>query len=238
MFETKIEPRWYTAAITRCSVRRYTGAPDGAALNKLGAFTRQISYQGVRVVLLQGPGLPGRIHGTDIYAAIVGGKSAPRALEGYVGEALALEAAAMGLGTCWLGSFSKNVVRLAAKVSKDERLSCIMAIGACAPQSPHHKRRPLTQTCGLDEDARCALPAWQQAALECAAIAPSACNLQPWRLQAEPGSLAVNDGGNLLGLGEIGRGIAMLHVAAGALSSNVRGVWREGDKGWIFRANV
>ena len=43
------------------------------------------------------------IKGTDVYAVIVAKRGTPMEMEGFMGEALVLEATAMGLGTCWCG---------------------------------------------------------------------------------------------------------------------------------------
>ena len=239
MFETKLETRWANAVRTRCSVRRYTGVPSPDQLNKLGALARQLSWQGVRVTLLQGPGLKNGIKGTDVYAAIVADKGTVGEQEGYVGEAIALECTSMGLGTCWLGAgFHKSIVRIAAKVKEDERITCVLAIGQCEQQSPAPKRKPLSALCGLGDAQRAALPAWQQAALEAAVLAPSAINRQPWRFVAAPGVVQVMENGKNFGYGAVDRGIAMLHMAVGAFETGASGVWRQVEKGWEFKVKL
>ncbi len=236
MFETKLEARWAEAIRTRCSVRKYTAAPTDEQLKKLGDLSRQLTWQGVRIILLKGPGMRSAIKGTDVYAAILGTKDTLPEQEGYAGEAMALECAAMGLGTCWLGSgFYKSIVKVAAKQKDNEHIQCVLAIGQCAPQQPAHKRRPLSALCGLEEAQRAALPAWQKAALEAAVLAPSAINRQPWRFVVTPGSIQVLDGGKNFGMGPLDRGIAMLHVAVGAMSAGAQGTWRPVDKGWEFK---
>ena len=237
MFETKLETRWFDAIRTRQSVRKYTAPPTDEELSRLGSMARQLSWQGVRIVLLKGPGMKGAIKGTDVYATIIATKEAPKELEGYAGEALALECAAMGLGSCWLGGgFYKSVVKIAAKPKDNEHITCVLAIGQCGPLPvPRHKRKPLASTCGLNDAQRAGLPAWQRSALECAALAPSAINRQPWRFAVTPGTIQVLDGGGNFGYGPVDRGIAMLHVAVGAMQAGSQGVWRPADKGWEFK---
>ncbi|MCL2544425.1 MAG: nitroreductase family protein [Clostridia bacterium] len=238
MFETKLEARWFDAVQTRQSVRKYTAPPTDEELSRLGSMARQLSWQGVRIVLLKGPGLKGAIKGTDVYATIIATKDAPKELEGYAGEALTLECASLGLGSCWLGGgFYKSVVKIAAKPKDNEHITCVLAIGRCGKLSPpRHKRKPLASTCGMSDAQRAELPAWQRSALECAALAPSAMNRQPWRLAVTPGSLQVLDGGGNFGYGPVDRGIAMLHVAVGAMHAGAQGIWRPVDKGWEFKA--
>jgi len=237
MFETKLETRWFDAIRARQSVRKYTAPPTDEQLGRLGSLARQLSWQGVRIVLLKGPGLRSAIKGTDVYATIIAAKDAPKELEGYAGQALALECAAMGLGSCWLGAgFYKSVVKLAAKPKDGERVTCVLAIGQCGQLSaPRHKRKPLASTCGMSDAQRADLPAWQRSALECAALAPSAINRQPWRFAVTSGTVQVLDRGSNFGYGPLDRGIAMLHVAVGAISAGMQGVWRPVDKGWEFK---
>ena len=239
MFETKLETRWFDAVRTRRSVRRYTAPPTDEQLSRLGALARQLTWQGVRITLLKGPGLRAAIRGTDVYAAIVATKETLGEQEGYAGEALALECAAMGLGTCWLGGgFYKSVVRIAAKVKDNERVKCVLSIGQCDPQNPAapRRRKPLSKTCGMEDAQRAALPAWQQSALDAAMLAPSAINRQPWRFVVAPGAVQVLEGGGNFGCGPIDRGIAMLHIAVGAMSAGTQGAWRQVEKGWEFKA--
>lgn len=238
MFETKLEARWFDAVRARHSVRKYTAPPTDEQLSRLGSLARQLSWQGVRIVLLKGPGLKGGIKGTDVYATIIAAKDAPKELEGYAGQALALECAAMGLGSCWLGAgFYKSVVKIAAKPKDGEHITCVLAIGQCGPlPNPQHKRKPLASTCGMGNEQLAQLPAWQRSALECAALAPSAINRQPWRFAVTPGTLQVLDGGGNFGYGPLDRGIAMLHVAVGAMNAGIQGTWRPVDKGYEFKA--
>ena len=104
MLELNIHPEWADAVYRRSSVRSFTGAPDEAQLKRLGTLAKQLSWQGVAIRLFQGPGLRSAIKGTDVYAIIVAKEGTPQETEGYMGEALVLEATAMGLGTCWLGA--------------------------------------------------------------------------------------------------------------------------------------
>ena len=237
MFETKLEARWYDAIRTRQSVRKYAAPPTDEQLSRLGSMARQLSWQGVRIVLLKGPGLKSVIKGTDVYATIIATKETPKELEGYAGEALALECASMGLGSCWLGGgFYKSVVKIAAKPKDNERISCVLAIGQCNELlPPRHKRKPLASTCGKNDAERAELPAWQRSALESAALAPSAINRQPWRFIVTPGAIQVLDRGGNFGYGPLDRGIAMLHLAVGAMRAGAQGVWRPVDRGWEFK---
>ena len=124
MFELKLEKNWVDALQKRSSVRSYTGAPDKEQLDRLGVLCRKLSWQGITVRMFRGPGLRGsNVKGTDVYAVIVAKKGTPMELEGYMGEALVLEATAMGLGTCWVGvGFYPHVISRNEELKHDEAL--------------------------------------------------------------------------------------------------------------------
>ena len=92
MFELGIQKNWIDALYARSSVRQYTGAPDKEQLDRLGETCRKLSWQGVKIRMFKGPGLKSQIKGTDVYAVIVAKRGTPMEVEGYMGEALVLEA--------------------------------------------------------------------------------------------------------------------------------------------------
>ena len=92
MFELGIQKNWIDALCARSSVRQYTGAPDKEQLDRLGETCRKLSWQGVKIRMFKGPGLKSQIKGTDVYAVIVAKRGTPMEVEGYMGEALVLEA--------------------------------------------------------------------------------------------------------------------------------------------------
>lgn len=235
MFETKLSPAWHEAIKARYAVRKYTAPPTDAQLSVLGDLARQLTWQNVRIMLLKGSGMRSFIKGTDVYAVIIAQKGALAEQLGHAGEALALQCTTMGLGTCWLGMFYKSVVNIAAKLKEGEVVHNIIAIGQCELQSPtKRKRKSLEQLTGLSSDALAALPDWQREALDCARLAPSAFNMQPWRFQVTENAITVTKGGFTPGSTMLDCGIAMLHIAIGAQSLGVSGVWKETEEGWAF----
>ena len=153
MFELKLEKNWYDAMAMRSSVRRYTGAPDKAQLDRLGVLCRKLSWQGVTVRMFKGPGLRSSIKGTDVYAVIVAKQGTPMEMEGFMGEALVLEATAMGLGTCWLGAgFYPDIVSRNVNLQNDEAIHCVIALGKADLKPAEHKRMPLDKLCGMTEE--------------------------------------------------------------------------------------
>jgi len=75
---------------------------------------------------------------------------------------------------------------------------------------------------------------WARAAVECARLAPSATNRQPWRFRFEGEGLVVEKsrGPELpMVTKRLDCGIAMLHAELGAWNAGVSGVWLESADG-------
>ena len=58
-------------------------------------------------------------------------------------EHIALQAAELGLGTCWIGSFSPEIVRQAAAIPDDVTIIELMAIGYPADRPKEPQREPV-----------------------------------------------------------------------------------------------
>ena len=238
MFELKLEKNWYDAMAMRSSVRRYTGAPDKAQLDRLGVLCRKLSWQGVTVRMFRGPGLRSSIKGTDVYAVIVAKQGTPMEMEGFMGEALVLEATAMGLGTCWLGAgFYPDIVSRNVNLQNDEAIHCVIALGKADLKPAEHKRMPLDKLCGMTEEQLAALGAWQKDAVLAARIAPSAINMQPWTIKADGAGISILERGVLYKkYAALDRGICMLHAAVGAYHAGREARWKKVEGGYAMRA--
>ena len=238
MFELKLEKSWYDAMHRRSSVRAHTGAPDQEQLSRLGVLCRKLSWQGITVRMFRGPGLKSQIKGTDVYAVIVAKKGTPMELEGFMGEALVLEATDMGLGTCWLGAgFYPDVISRNVNLQNDEAVHCVIAIGKCNPPSFSPKRKELTRLCSQTEEQLAQLGVWQKDAVLAARLAPSALNLQPWKIEADRTSVSILETSVIYKkFAPLDRGIAMLHAAVGAYHAGREAVWKKVDGGYAMRA--
>ena len=238
MFELKLEKSWYDAMKVRSSVRKYTGAPDKEQLDRLGALCRMLSWQGITVRMFKGPGLRSQIKGTDVYAVIIAKKGTPMEMEGFMGEALVLEATAMGLGTCWLGAgFHADVISRNVNLQNDEVVHCVIALGKCSPEQKAHKRKDVVKLCGKTEEELAALGVWQKEAVLAPRIAPSAVNLQPWKIEADKTSVSILEASTLIKkYAPLDRGIAMLHAAVGAHHAGREAIWKKVDGGYQMRA--
>ncbi len=238
MFELNLEKSWYDAMYKRSSVRKYTGAPDKAQLDRLGVLCRKLSWQGITVRMFKGPGLKNMVKGTDVYAVIVARKGTPMELEGFMGEALVLEATDMGLGTCWLGAgFYPEIIRRNVNLQSDEEVHCVISIGKCTLPPFAPKRKDVVKLCGQTEEALGALGAWQKEAVLAARLAPSALNQQPWKIVAEKNGVSILETSVLYKkYAPLDRGIAMLHAAVGAHHAGRQAVWKKVDGGYQMRA--
>ena len=102
--------------------------------------------------MFKGPGLKSQIKGTDVYAVIVAKRGTPMEVEGYMGEALVLEATSMGLGTCWLGAgFYPDIINRNVDLQTDEAVHCVISIGKANLPAFAPKRKELVKVCGMDE---------------------------------------------------------------------------------------
>ena len=208
----------YLAAIPRRrSVRLYQGEPDVGQISALNYAAARVSLPGVRIALGEAPAaslyrnLPfvETIRGSRRYAALIVDESIPHAAihAGISGEAFVLEAVSMGLGTCWVAAFKRGGVNV--PLEEGEKVKAVIALGVPGDEGGPKKRKKLTEICSSDPTG---WPLWAYNAAECVRIAPSAVNLQPWRLSFAGRTLilSANRSGASLDMG-----IAMLHMSLG-----------------------
>ncbi len=243
---------WHDAVMKRRSIRRYAAKPiETAGLEALRRVCDEFRpFMSARSVLVANPaedifrGIPGgygKVSGAPALVALVGnmGSSDVQEAIGYTGEAVILEATALGLATCWVGGFfSPRRAAAMAQVTPNERVLAVTPIGYAREGSSlqeramsrfgrNWRRRPLSDlVTGLKENER---PDWMKAALEAARLAPSAMNRQPWRFQVGKNSITVSADSvvnpTMVVSKRLDCGIAMLHLEIGALASGVGGSW-------------
>lgn len=200
LFNPVQRQRLLAAIDRRYSCRAYAGAPSVADWGALGYAAQRYALPGARLVLLTVPERlftgtllnMGRVTGCTTVAAVIASSQEKRSRlhAGILGEALCLEAAAMGLGTCWIaGTYRRKALQV--ELREGETVLSIIAVGV--PENGRGKivrrRKPLTKICRGDislwtEDLRRAAEAVQQA--------PSAMNLQPWTLALESDRFTVD----------------------------------------------
>lgn len=193
MFNPVQKERLLAAVDRRYSCRAYAGEPSVADWGALAYAAQRYALPGARLALLRvserlftGMVLNmGRVTGCTAVAAVIASAQEKRSRihAGILGEALCLEAAAMGLATCWIaGTYRRKALQV--ELQEGETVLAIIAIGV--PEQPrtviNRRRKPLEKLCQGDislwtEELRGAARAVQQA--------PSAMNLQPWTMKLE-----------------------------------------------------
>lgn len=243
-----IPSSWHQAIFIRASRRSFH--PRAVEKNKLDRIERLCRdfrpFASVRAELvLRSPhkvfrgiiGSYGGITGADRYLAFIGdvGKPAVEEGVGYTGEGIILEAALLGLGTCWVsGFFRPEAVKEHIALGPNERVFAVSPLGYAERErtakdriysalARSKKRKAMAEIVS----GSAPLP-WHSAAVEAARLAPSATNRQPWRFVLSPGAITVGmdaPQGDGRYSKRLDCGIAMLHVELGALSAGTTGTW-------------
>ena len=171
----------------------------------------------------------GRLKGAREYLLLAGPAEDPDLEEkcGYWEEELVLTAAAMGLGTCWVGGTYDREACL-AQLEPGETLVCVAAVGIPEGSPAPRPLRPAGELALLTDSA----PAWFDAGIAAVQRAPSAMNRQGYRFQLRPdGAVQARlSGGGSFALVDLG--IAKRHFQLGAHG----GVWTWGDGGVFHKA--
>ncbi len=240
---------WLEAARSRRSRRSYDETPvPGDTLERISELSREFRpFPAARVLLI--PAAPadiftgivgsyGRIFGAPSAIAFVGIADAPgaKAAVGYTGEALVLEATALGFATCWVaGLFKQARVAEIVEIGDGERVFAISPLGTAIGTVTGMERLVYRMHAGpkprksAEEIAPgCAgWPGWARAGVEAARLAPSAVNRQPWRFALDDGTVIISFAG--LDTPKISKrldcGIAMLHFELGVRHDGADGSW-------------
>jgi len=240
---------WYPALFKRQSRRCFLPRlPEEGIVARLEEVCRDFKpFSEVRVEFIKhNPdkvfrgiiGRYGKVTGAPYYMAFIGAMSSPRVQEcaGYVGEAVILEATALGLDTCWVGGmFRPEAARAHILLEDGEKILSVTPIGHAEKSynttekllkrfAMSAKRKSLNQ---LIISGHIHSP-WVGKALEAARLAPSAANRQPWRFSIGDDSVTISmetarDSSFISR--RLDCGIAMLHIELGALAAGVAGRW-------------
>ena len=244
--------RWHRAIEKRRSRRHFDPnlpiAPEAlAALDKVcNQFTpftdarSRLETESAESVFKGIIGSYGKVKGAPAFIAFIGNMDGPFVQEkvGYTGEAIILEATALGLDTCWVGGFFRpEVVASLVGVSNKERVLAVTPVGHAlelesweeklmARFGRSHNRLPLSKLArGLPRER---WPDWISGSLEAARLAPSAANRQPWGFDVQEDGITVfvrTSGPEFNVSKRLDCGIAMLHLEVAASNSGCRGEW-------------
>lgn len=242
--------RWLEAARERRSRRAFDGSTPSeehlAALEdacerfRPHPDARAVMARSVREDLFRGiVGSYGRVHGAPSAALFVGRADSPRAKAsvGYTGEAIVLEATALGVGTCWVGGmFDGSLARTTAGASDGEKVFAVTPLGYPMQKVTSTERfvygmkkpkpRKPVEHIAPDLHDR-SWPNWARPGVEAARIAPSTSNRQPWRFRVDEGAIVISfDGPDTPIVSKrLDCGIAMLHFELAVRAAGASGAW-------------
>ncbi len=205
----------------RHSVRSYTEKPLDeqavAALNEAIAQANEESGLNMQLVcdepkaFTTGMAHFGKFSGVRNYLALVG--PAGRGLNeaaGYYGERIVLEAARLGIDSCWVAlTFGKGQVK--RLVAPGQKLACVVSLGYGETHGSAHNSKPAEELCRCEG----AMPDWFVHGMDAAMLAPTAMNQQKFRITCTgPTTARIEDlGGSYSG---IDLGIVRYHFEQGA----------------------
>lgn len=217
-----IRPEWMDAIPRRFSCRRFD--PYREAPDRLFAYAGALSLPGVRIqtAMADESGSPffnlppfTAFSGVRAYAAVVlspdqfvPSDDLPnlRMAAGMLGEAFVLEAAAMGVGTCWVaGNFRRSKCDVALR--EGEKIAALIPFGYGEDTESAHGRKPLKRLCRRDPSD---WPLWAFRAAEAVRGAPSALNRQPWRFDFSGSTLWLS----FKAFDSLDAGVALCHLHA------------------------
>lgn len=246
--------RWLAAIAVRRSRRTFDGLPVVEAdLDALEALCRSFRpYGDARIALVRKApatlfkgilGSYGKVVGAPSALVFLGTPAEDGTDQhvGFTGEAVVLEATALGLDTCWIGgTLDRRVAAGVARIMPGERVFAISPLGHATSDAPSSERliygwgKPKKRRT-IDEIApdSAGWPTWAAAGLEAARVAPSAMNRQPWRFRRGDDGIVVSGSGvNTPGVTQaLDCGIAMLHFELAARAVGGPGVWVDTEAG-------
>lgn len=234
--------RWREQISKRVSCRNFSGVPSVSQWTTLSYAAARLCLPGVRILLAacdESFFTPiilnyGRIKGATRFAAVVADTAVQRHMThaGISGEAFVLEAAACGVSTCWVaGTYRKK--ESPVQLYPGEVLAAVIPIGLAAqmPEMPaQRKRKPLKW---YMEDSGKGWPEEAVKAAEAVREAPSAMNLQPWKLRCGSQSISLMASPN-----SVDTGIALLHMEAALCHIKRHWVLDEGGRQPAARVQI
>lgn len=228
----KIE-EYLSAMKKRCSRRKYTNRPiDSKYVQQLeDSIALYNKESGLNIKLVIGSGAElfsgfrksyGLFVGVQNYIAMIGSKTLPNRMEkvGRFGEKIILEATAMGLSTCWVGtSYDKNAAKELCE--GNEELDCVIAVGY-SDEKHSLKERMMEYGMHRQNKSKEALieaeehvPEWFKQGMDAVYLAPTARNLRPFVFEYKDGQVTASTTVPTE-TAMIDLGIAKLHFELGA----------------------
>ena len=250
----------------RKSVRKYsTKSLSVAILKEIEAYIDKVNQQNkgiFRMMLLDGTmakeGKMGTLFGmvrlNAPYGIVLIGQQDQAARAGYEGEKIVLELTKKGLGTCWLGTYSKEALNQSCHLTTEEQTFCVIALGwpydggffntTFRNMVGAHKRKAIEEIVfdnkggGLKAEDFRDMPVLKEV-IEAAIKAPSANNLQPWRIIMDGKQLEIYYQSNF----RLDSGIFMAHLILMLQEKGLQFNWqertmKETQSKWIHLGNI
>jgi nitroreductase len=180
----------YEAARRRVSCRSFAAAPMCEQWNALLSAVDTLTLPGARIALgmcentLFQPmfGLLMKFENVQRFAAVIAHDDTPQSAvdAGVSGEMLMLRAVELGLGGVWVsGTFKRGQVGI--KLAAGEKLLALIALGVPKVEQADNPARKRKEIAALCPEIDTLPPALREVA-QYVRIAPSAMNMQPWRI--------------------------------------------------------
>ncbi|MDR1980635.1 MAG: nitroreductase [Tannerellaceae bacterium] len=147
------------------------------------------------------------------YLAIVGTKGDDLEEKcGYWGEKVLLFATQLGLSSCWVVlTYSKK--KCVCCIKEGEKLCCVIALGYGETAGTAHKSKPIAMLAKANGQ----MPAWFEAGVQAAMLAPTAMNQQKFRFTLTTPTTVIAQAGKGF-FTKIDLGIVKCHFEIGANS--------------------
>ena len=212
---------------TRHSVRKYTDQP--IEVSKIATLRKAIeeanaeSGLNIQLVVNEPKAFGSKLH---TYGTFSGVKNylvmaAPKGGEweekvGYYGEKIVILAQSLGLNTCWAGLTYKKVAG-AFTLRDGDIIHCEISIGYGENQGVQHPQKPAEKFFEAEGE----VPAWFNAGLEAALLAPTAVNQQKFKFILRDGNkVETKTFFSPWGYTQIDLGIVKYHFEIGAGKEN------------------
>ena len=212
---------------TRHSVRKYTDQP--IEVSKIATLRKAIeeanaeSGLNIQLVVNEPKAFGSKLH---TYGTFSGVKNylvmaAPKGREweekvGYYGEKIVILAQSLGLNTCWAGLTYKKVAG-AFTLRDGDIIHCEISIGYGENQGVQHPQKPAEKFFEAEGE----VPAWFNAGLEAALLAPTAVNQQKFKFILRDGNkVETKTFFSPWGYTQIDLGIVKYHFEIGAGKEN------------------
>ncbi|MDO4497890.1 MAG: nitroreductase family protein [Bacteroidales bacterium] len=215
----------------RHSVRHYISKPlTQDTIDTLQAKIEEVNREGnlhIQLVLNEKKGFSGMMaygsfSGVENYLVMAGEKVDDLDERiGYYGEQLVLLAQQLGLGTCWAG-ISYRKVKGTYQLEGKEKVACMISLGYPDDPGRNLKRKTIQDVSNASD----LTPAWFQAGVEAALLAPTAINQQKFYFEyLHPHGdnnhrVKATRSFSIVGYTQMDLGIAKLHFEIGAGKDN------------------